>query len=252
MFKIKLAGEELIYEKKPNFEINLTKSTYYLSIELTINEESEILFEFNTESKVNLSIDVLKDSKMYFIKQNQKTKFQTKINLKSELELYNLNDNETISSNTIINLDSKNAKINYILKTVSKGVEKHSLSIYHNSINTTSNIITNGLNINDGRLSFIVSTYIKNKMTGCFANQQNRIINLTSNNCKIQPNLLIDEQDVEANHSALIGGFRDEEMFYLKRLGINHDDALKLLISGFLLNKVDKNLIEQLFSKYWR
>ena len=223
MFKIKLVGEELIYEKKTNFEINLTKSTYYLSIELTINEESEISFEFNTESKVNLSIDVLKDSKMYFIKQNQKTKFQTKINLKSELELYDLNDNETISSNTIINLDSKNAKINYILKTVSKGVEKHSLSIYHNSINT-----------------------------GCFANQQNRIINLTSNNCKIQPNLLIDEQDVEANHSALIGGFRDEEMFYLKRLGINHDDALKLLISGFLLNKVDKNLIVLLFSKYWR
>ena len=177
MFKIKLVGEKLIYEENSNFEINLTKNTYYLSIELIINKKSEILFEFTTERKVNLSIDVLKDSKMYFIKQNQKTKFQTKINLKSELELYDLNDNETISSNTIINLDSKNAKINYILKTVSKGVEKHSLSIYHNSINTTSNIITNGLNINDGRLSFIVSTYIKNKMTGCLANQQNRIIN---------------------------------------------------------------------------
>ena len=96
MFKIKLVGEKLIYEENSNFEINLTKNTYYLSIELIINKKSEILFEFNTESKVNLSIDVLKDSKMYFIKQNQKTKFQTKINLKSELELYDLNDNETI------------------------------------------------------------------------------------------------------------------------------------------------------------
>lgn len=252
MNNIKLLNEELIYKKNTDFEINLTKNTYFLSINLTIKNKSEILFEFNTESKINLVINVLSDSKLYFIKKNNKTKFQTKINLNSNLELYDLNDNESIISNTIINLNNENIKIDYILKTVSKNLEKYNIDINHNFKNTSSNIITNGLNISSGKLSFIVSTYIKNKITGCFANQQNRIINLTNNNCKIQPNLLIDEQDVIANHSALIGGFKDEELFYLKRLGINNDDATKLLINGFLLNKADKSLIEQLFSKYWR
>ncbi len=252
MNKIELLNEKLIYNENDDFEINLTKNNYFISIELTIKKENEFLLEFNTKNKVNLTINVLSDSKLYLIKKNNEIKFQTKINLNNNLELYDLNDNESILSNTIINLNKENVQINYVLKTVSKNTEKHEISIYHNSKNTTSNIITNGLNIINGKLSFIVSTYIKNKITGCFANQQNRIINLTDNNCKIQPNLLIDEQDVTANHSALIGGFKDEELFYLKRLGINNDDSLKLLINGFLLNKVEKSLIEQLFSKYWR
>ena len=54
---------------------------------------------------------------------------------------------------------------------------------------------------------------------GCVANQNNRIINLSDNKCEINPNLLIEENDVEANHSAHIGRFSNDEMFYLQSRG---------------------------------
>jgi hypothetical protein len=66
--------------------------------------------------------------------------------------------------------------------------------------------------------------------------------------------LFIDEYDCIANHSAHIGKFSDEEMFYLNSRGINDNDAIKLLITGFLTSNVDeyvKTKINDAILKYW-
>ena len=70
------------------------------------------------------------------------------------------------------------------------------------------------------------------------------------------PNLYIDASDVSASHSALIGKFSDEEMFYMQSRGIDKDTATKLLISGFLTSDItDKKLLKEInknIDKYWR
>ncbi|HPF83680.1 MAG TPA: SufD family Fe-S cluster assembly protein, partial [Bacilli bacterium] len=85
--------------------------------------------------------------------------------------------------------------------------------------------------------------------------QNSRIINLTNNKCQIKPNLFIDEYNVEASHSAYIGGFSADDMFYLNSRGINELDALKLLINGFLTKDMPKYLVTRIkrnINKYWR
>ena len=86
--------------------------------------------------------------------------------------------------------------------------------------------------------------------------QKEAIINLTNNKCEIKPNLYIDTSDVEASHSALIGKFSDEEMFYIQSRGIDYETALKLLITGFLTSDINnKKIIENInknINKYWR
>ena len=62
--------------------------------------------------------------------------------------------------------------------------------------------------------------------------------------------MLIDEVDVSANHSALIGSFKDDELFYMQRLGIDKVEANKLLIKGFINNKISLKLANH-FKKYW-
>ena len=136
------------------------------------------------------------------------------------------------------------------MKTVGKNIEKYDLLVNHNSCKTESNIIINGLNLS-GNLYFTVSTYIPFGNKFCVANQQNRIVNLTNNECVIKPKLLIVEVDVIANHSALIGGFKDEELFYMQRLGLDKTLASKLLIEGFLKQKITEKLANK-FNKYWR
>ena len=54
------------------------------------------------------------------------------------------------------------------------------------------------------------------------------------NNSIIKPNLFIDEYNVNAKHSAIIGKFNEEEIFYLKTKGLSEKQALDLLINGFI------------------
>ena len=126
--------------------------------------------------------------------------------------------------------------------------------VYHNAKNTVSNILNNGVNILNGVLEFNVSGFVSNGVTGCDINQSARIINMTDNTCVIKPNLFIDEEDVIANHSALIGIFSEDEIFYLMSRGISKKDAENLLIKGFLLNGVTyhKKVLKDIINKYWR
>ena len=92
-----------------------------------------------------------------------------------------------------------------------------------------------------------------NTITDCVVNQNNRIINLNDKKSTINPILLIDENDVEANHAALIGKFSKEEVFYLMSRGIDYDSAINLLVKGFLYIDIkDDERINKIIDKYWR
>ena len=70
----------------------------------------------------------------------------------------------------------------------------------------------------------------------------------------IKPNLFIDENDVIASHSALIGTFSKDEIFYLMSRGIDKKEAQKLLARGLLLKGIDyyKEKLNTIIDKYWR
>ena len=122
--------------------------------------------------------------------------------------------------------------------------------IYHNGINSNSNIINNIIN-ELGSVYIQISSFIPKNITGCSANQFNRIINNTDNSCEIRPNLYIDCDDVEANHSALIDKFNYNELFYMYLKGIDNKNAFKLLTKGFLLSKItNKEIIDLINKRY--
>lgn len=234
---------EYIDELVKKIKIKVLKNTK-LEIDLDLQEEIKLDIQIEIEKNVNLEL--------IEVKKNVKAKILHKYNLKSnsKINIFKINDVETINEKSIINLNGENASANVILKTVSKNIEKYDLLINHNSIKTISNIITNGINIS-GNLYFTITTFVPNGNKDCICNQQNRIINLTNLECTIKPNLLIEEVDVTANHSALIGSFKDDEIFYMQRLGIDKKTASKLLIEGFLKNKISDELATNL-EKYWR
>ena len=129
--------------------------------------------------------------------------------------------------------------------------------INHNAKYSSSNIINNVVNIEAGKVLIDVNGIVPKGNIGCILNQSNRIISLNNNKCQINPNLLIDENDVVANHSAFVGKFDEEQLFYLQSRGISYNDALKLLIKGFIIEglKLDNaslKEIEDSLNKYWR
>ena len=79
----------------------------------------------------------------------------------------------------------------------------------------------------------------------------NMIVNVTDGVSKIRPKLLIENYDTSSAHSAYIGGFKDEALFYLASRGISYEVAFEMLIQGFLLNEANKDekIVQNLLSK---
>ena len=262
MNKITVYGEDIKIENKEGIEVSIGEASKFLnvqSVKIKILEDTDIVIDVSkVDIKLDFYINVLKGVKanIYEYKHGGDYKFQYKYYLEenSYLNIEKINDGQSIKEMTVVNLNGENAKIDFNLKTISKKDEKYNFLVYHNAKNTVSNIVNNGVNILDGELEFNVSGFVSKGITGCDINQSGRIINMTENPCTIKPNLFIDEEDVVANHSALIGTFSPDEIFYLMSRGISRKDSENLLTKGFLLNGITyyRKTLEEMINKYWR
>ena len=262
MNKIKVVNEK-IEANVDGIEIKfLEKETSYgiNKLILNINKNSKLNIEYfsDIETKyeitINISDKVKLDLNEIRFGNYSKIKYIFNLGYKSKLNVCKLYDVEEMKEWVKINLDEY-ANINYNFKTVSTHSERYDIEVHHNGAYSSSNIINNGVNIQNGTLIFNVSSMVLNNIVDTNINQNNRIINLNDKLCQINPNLYIDENDVTANHSAYIGKFRDDEIFYLQRLGLSYIDATKLLLKGFLSNGMPKYMdkhINKLTKKYWR
>lgn len=234
------------------------KEEYVPKLKITISKTTSLELDITSEetTKLNIEIIVLPKVECHLLMRQYgyKNKILMNYDLSKESHLYvtKLVDVQNVNQRDIINLNEKNAQIHYILKTACTNSEKYDLIVNHNAENTVSMLTNHGINLEKGNLTFNVSTCIPEGNKGCIADQNNRIINLTNKTCIIRPNLFIDEYDVIANHSAHIGSIKEEEVFYLQRLGIPYEEATKLLLQGFMKSLVDEKIIIKMFSKYWR
>ena len=232
-----------------------------LLIEFIGSTDLEIHYNFSNEIKINVTINCISniDVKIFEKYKNGILKVQNTYNLNnnSNINIQKFYDVNSIRQFDIINLNNTGANAHYVLKTISSGLEKYNLVVNHNFPNTISNMVNNAINIDDGEVFFDINGVIPKGMTNCTLNQNNRIVTFNEKKCQINPNLLIDENDVCANHSAFVGKFNDDDVFYLQSRGINYNDTLKLLAKGFLMSNLTlndnlKEEIENIINKYWR
>lgn len=254
--------EEINVSDAITYEFEEGKNLFDITkLKLIINKNSklELINEFNnTKLEISILVNPSIQFDLYETKEGNDMKIQYKIDL-MENSVINIDKLVSAVNNRemfVTNLNDVGAKVNYNFKSICDSKDHYDIFTYHNAKNTYSNIKNNAVNINDGTMSFHVSSFIPKGYSGCTANQSTRIINLTNNKCEIKPNLYIDEYDVLASHSALIGKFSLEEMFYLQSRGITEEDATNLLIKGFLTSDIENkkmmSKIEEIIKKYWR
>lgn len=242
-------------EKSEDFMVNK------IVIDLLKNTSLEIEYQNESAPKLDILIRVAEGviANVLEIRNGNLMKIQYRYELDndSHLNIQKFHHIKGIKELDNIYLNGKNATINYILKTISKEREKYDITVYHEGKNTESIIRTNGVNIINGSLDFHVTGIVPNGKTGVIINQKNRIMNLNNRKCSIHPNLFIDEYDVVANHSAWIGRFREEELFYLESRGLSESMSTNLLVKGFLLSNLElpnnrKEEIVSIINQYWR
>lgn len=165
-------------------------------------------------------------------------------NIKGEYKLTLFNYDFDKSADITVNLLDEKSEVEFHYSTVNIHENTLNLTINHLANNTVSNVYNHGINLGDSKLDFNINSVVFKDIKGTVVNQENTILSERKGLCRINPNLIINNYDVSSSHSAYIGSFNKDEMFYLASRGIGKDIAKKLLISASLLNGGDKEFIE--------
>ena len=227
-------------------EVNVSKGITFVNNVLSINEDSTIDINISNISDTftikadncKAIINILGDST------SNKIEY---ILLNSELLVQKLvaNNSDSIS----IKLNSEHSRITYRYSNINNSTNEMKMDVYHNAPNTNSLVINHGLNIGHEPLLFDINGYVPKNSINCCCNQDNKIINLKQTKSLIRPNLIIDNNEIEANHSAYIGSFKEQEVFYLMSRGISKKESFNLLTKAYLIGEFKLEKDEEYLDK---
>ena len=179
---------------------------------------------------------------IYIVDDNENKNY--KYNIKEDTIIYHFSINS--SSDVIIDLEKEGVRLDYFYNNINYNDNKFNIKVNHLKENTHSELYNHGVNVFCNKLMYYVDGVVLKSSSKCICNQDNQIINMDNGKSTICPNLLIDNYDVDSNHSAYIGKFKDEAMFYLMSRGISREVAYRLLLNGFLINidSIEKDKIK--------
>ena len=174
-----------------------------------------------------------------------------------ELTVNKFYHNNSVDENIDIDLCSVGSKIDYKFSNICKNNERYVININHNAIGTVSSINNKSIALDGSKIDFVINSIVSKENENSILDQNTRIVTFGDSDSKISPNMFIDCDNVEARHGSVVGTFKDDLVFYLMSRGIEYNDAIKLLIKGYLFSNIDadnslREKILNVIDRYWR
>lgn len=251
MNKILMSRDKIISDSN-NVEINGNR------IKLLVSDIYSI--EYENIDEINLWIEV--DDGIKAVLYESSFLGDIKVNNRyvindGELRVNKFYNNDSVLENIDIDLCSIGSKIDYRFSNICKNKESYLININHNNKNTFSSINNKSIALDGSKLDFIINSIVKKEYEKSVLDQTTRIVTFGDSDTKISPNMYIDCDDIEARHGSVIGTFKEDLVFYLMSRGIEYNDAIKLLVKGYLFSNVDTNnemreKILNVIDMYWR
>lgn len=157
-----------------------------------------------------------------------------KLDIKDNTEIYHYVIDKDVKVD--IELNEENIKFKYNLNVINLDSHECTINVKHQKSHTKSVIVCHGVNVYDSSLVFDINGLVPNTSFNVECNEENRIINLNKGKSIIKPNLFVRNFDTFSTHSAYIGTFNKDVIFYLKSKGIGRDKIKELLLLGLLVN----------------
>lgn len=206
--------------------------------DLIITEDTNLLIDLKDSCDL-IHIDVMENMCLYVLEFGNNTKNKVEYNLRENSRVIVNKIGVNNSDRVCINLNGENANIVYNTSIINIEDNTYYQMVNHNCSNTFSKVSNHAINISDNNFTFDIDAKVFNDSNNCFTNQDNKIINFGCGKNEIKPNLLVDNHLIEATHSAYIGNFNSNIIFYLQTRGLNTEQINELLTVGFLLEKMD-------------
>ena len=164
------------------------------------------------------------------------------LNKNSTLTLFQFYDHNDVLENSTIDLNGEYAKINQNFSSIIYGKMEYHIIVNHNKRNVISNIYNKSIGIDKSSITMKIDSNLEKGNIDCIMEQDSRILTLGDVSAKIIPNMFIEENSVEARHGSIISSFNEEELFYLMSRGISKEEAMNLLVKGFLFSNMQIDL----------
>ncbi len=179
--------------------------------------------------------------------------YAIKINLEenSSLEVNSLNKDNSVKIDLFL---KKGAKITYNHSVISQKDSDNYFNIHHLEDGSISLLNNNGINLENKKLFFTINGVIDKHLKDINCSQNSKILNYSNGNSKIIPNLIIDSNDIVANHSAYIGYINPEEVFYMESRGISKENIRNLIYKATMIGKMklsNKEKFNQILNEWW-
>ena len=199
---------------------------------IVINKDTNIYLKLEKSIDINITIDDGVNVELFYLNKNVNNNICFNIGSRSSLvaNSYGINN----SCNIIFNLKD-NSNLIYNLSIINKDKNSISEDINHLGENINSKVINHCVNYSSDVFKFLVNSNVYKDSNNTSSIQDNKIINMNSGKNIIEPNLIVDNDLVDIEHSAYIGEFSDEVYFYLESRGLSKDSIDRLLIEGFLI-----------------
>ena len=236
-----------------NIIINKNKITDYKDKSLTI-ENNHIIFK--TDGEYNITIDNSTNIKLNI---NLENNISIKIFIKSVNNDININTHYILNKNSkialskfyynknnkeeeIIDLNGENSIFKSNFSSISTNEEEYHTIINHNNKSTKSYISNKCIGCDNSKINFTIDSILEKGNSNCIMDQNTKILTLGDVDAQIETNMFIDEDTVEARHGSVIGTFSYDDVFYLMSRGIKEQEAIDLLLKGFIFSNLELNM----------
>lgn len=161
-----------------------------------------------------------------------------KIGTNSKLTIFKFYYNRNMDEVIEFDLNGENSLISYNFSGISKGHEEYHIIVNHNNRKVSSKISNKCIGLDGSKIRLQIDSILEKGNTDCVMDQNSRILTLGDVDATIIPNMFIEEDSVEAKHGSVVGRIRPEEIFYLISRGITEDEAVTLLMKGFIFSNL--------------
>lgn len=213
---------------------------------ITFLKSNEYNIEYINSTNINLNIN-LKDNisiKLFIISKDNNLTINNTYTLEeySNLLLFKFYANKNIDENITVNLNGKYSFFTSKFSSISTKEEYYNLTINHNNCFTKSLVSNKCIGYDKSKIDFTINSILPKGNIDCVMDQTTKILTLGEVAAKVSPNMFIEEDTVEAKHGSVISSFNEEEVFYLTSRGIPEEEAIYLLIKGFIFSNLILNM----------
>lgn len=244
-----------------------SKGTSYLGESPLVVDDKKIIFnesgnyeiEYIDSGNIMLEYEINNcDISLNISSFSNKLEVNNKYNIRNgKLVINKFYGDITVDEEETFKLSEECDRVDYNFSSISKNKEKYTINVIHEAKNTVSNISNKVVTLGDGDISFEINSTVYKDCNKAKLDQNTRIVTMGNGRALVKPNMFIDLEDVEAKHGSVIGTFKEDQVFYLMSKGISYNDAIKLLIKGYIFSNVVVNVDErmkifEMIDKYWR